>query len=80
VVIGIARAPTPRMESVAAARTRLHFQSIGTTAGLHDRETKARLVHAFYRSCGVDRITKIGVSKIKNKKVCFAAARLQVRK
>jgi len=29
----------------------------------HDRETNARLVHAFYRSSGVDRITKNGVSK-----------------
>jgi len=48
-----------RMESVAAAaRTRLHFQSFGTTAGLHDHETNARLVHAFYRASGVDRLTK----------------------
>jgi len=51
-----------------AARTRLHFHSFGTTAGLHDRAAKARLVHAFYRPNGVDRITKNGVSKNKNKK------------
>jgi len=53
------------MESVAAARTRLHFQFFDTTVGLHERETKVRLVHAFYRSSGVDRITKNGVSKTK---------------
>jgi len=38
------------MELMAAAQMRLHFQSFGTAAGLHDRETNARLVHAFYRS------------------------------
>jgi len=54
-----------RMESVAAAWTRLHFQSFGTTAGLHNCESKARLVHAFYWSSGVDHITKNGVSKKK---------------
>jgi len=27
---------TARMESVAAAQTRLHFQFFGMTAGLHD--------------------------------------------
>jgi len=31
----------------------------------HDRETKARFVHALYRSSRVDRITKNGVSKKK---------------
>jgi len=51
------------MESVAVAQTRLHFQSFDMTAGLHDRKTKARLVHTFYRSSGVVRITKNGVSK-----------------
>jgi len=35
------------------------------TAGLHDRVTNARLVHAFYRSSGVDRKAKNGVSKKK---------------
>jgi len=44
------------MESMAAARMRLHFQSFGMTA---------KQVHAFYRSSGVDRIAKNGVSKIK---------------
>jgi len=33
----------------------------------HDRETKARLVHAFYRSSRVDLITKNGVSKKRKK-------------
>jgi len=32
------------MESVAAARTRLHFQSFGMTGGLHDRKTNAQLL------------------------------------
>jgi len=39
------------------------FQSFGTTAGLQNRETKARLVHAFYRPSGMDRITKDRVLK-----------------
>jgi len=53
------------MESVAAAWMRLHFKSFGTTAGLHNHETKAQLVHAFYRSSKVDLINKNGVSKKK---------------
>jgi len=55
------------MESVAAAWTRLHFQSFGMTVGLHDRKTKARLVHVFYWSSGVDYITENKVSK---KRLC----------
>jgi len=31
----------------------------------HDRKTKARFVHAFYQSSGVDRMTKNRVSKKK---------------
>jgi len=53
------------MESVVAAWTRLHFKSFGTIAGLHNCETKARLVHAIGQSSGVGRITKNGVSKKK---------------
>jgi len=53
----------PRMESVAAARGRLRFQSFGTsTAGLHDRETKARLVHQRCAGSGVQESTPSGVS------------------
>jgi len=43
----------------------------------HDCETKARLVHASYRSSRVDRITKNRVSK---KRSCVAAVRLQVQR
>jgi len=43
----------------------------------HDRETKAQLVHAYYRSSGVDRITNNRVSK--NKRSWVAAAHLKVR-
>jgi len=51
------------MESVVPARTIINFQSFGMTAGLHDCEINAQLVHAFYRSSGVYRITENGVSK-----------------
>jgi len=53
------------MESVAAAWTRLLFQSFGTTAGLHNRETIAWLVYAFYQSNRLDCKTKNEISKKK---------------
>jgi len=68
------------MESVAAEWTRLHFQSFGTTAGLHDRETIARIMHAFYWSSGVDRIIKNGVSKKKVMHCCCTPASAKISK
>jgi len=45
----------------------------------HDREPKARLMHAFYRSSGVDRVTKNGVSLEKGHTIRLHACKCEYK-
>jgi len=51
------------MESVAAARMRLHFQSVGTTAGLPQNKSTVRAHLILVERSGLYTVAKNRVSK-----------------